>query len=135
MLSEESLKPYLQLLPDTQPADLRIQQVGTNLELQDATGKALVAAFPPDKRHELPHDLKHIARYYNTLSLTNPLGELAGAIQVEFKKLAIEAGQVKAVELPRNVEGEVELVHGEKLVIKLTNTTADQPLYFICRRF
>lgn len=128
LLSEETVKPYIRLAPADQPADLRVQQVGDNLELQDAAGKLLVAAFPPNKRQELPHDIQHLARYYNALKLTNPAGELAGTVEVVFKKLMVEGGQLKTAEITPNAEDEPELVVGERIVIEVTNK-ANQPLY------
>ncbi len=110
LLGDDSLRPYIQLLPAGQAGDLRLRQLegSQTLELQDATGKALVAPFPPDKRRELPADLIHLARHTNALNLTNPGGELAGLLEVSFKKLRLEAGQATAEEIPANAEGETE---------------------------
>jgi hypothetical protein len=129
LLTTDQIKPYVSLIAAEQPADLRVQQIGADqLELQDSTGKPLVATFPPDKRPELPSDIQHIARYYNALKLTNPSGELAGTIAVSFKKLLLEAGQVKTADVSANAEDELELVTGERIVVEVTNT-AGRPLY------
>ncbi len=136
LLSDEAVQPYVQVLPAGQPGDLLIQQINDDqtLELQDATGKPLVAPFPPDKRHELPSDLIHIARYTNALKLSNPSGELASLVEVSFKKLRLEAGQAKTEDIPLNAEDELELVMGEKIVIEVTNR-ADEPLYIAVFNF
>lgn len=129
-LTQGDIRSYLKLVDSAQPASLRLQQVGDTLELQDATGKPLVAAFPADKRHELPGDLIHVARYYNALKLANEAAssELAGAIQLELKKLVLDGTNPTSVPLERSLEGEVELETGQRIVVEITNT-ASQPLY------
>lgn len=138
LLSDGAVQPYIQLLSsdEPQPGDLRIQQLedSQTLALQDATGKPLVASFPPDKRHELPSDLIHIVRYHNVLNLTNPGGELAGLVEVSFKKLRLEAGQATTDDIPLNAEDELELVMGEKIVIEVTNK-ADERLHIAVFNF
>lgn len=137
LLQDNFVTPYIQLVPADQPAGMRIQQVGDNLELQDATGKALVAAFPPDKRHELQGDLIHIARYKNTLKLANEAdyAELADAVQIEIKELVLEGGTAKTADFERNTEDEIEIETGQRIVVEVTNKTTDQALYVVVLNF
>ena len=128
LLSDDQVSPYVKLVPADQPANLRVQQVGDNLELQDSTGKPLAAAFPPDKRHELSSDLIHLARYHNALSLVNSAGysELAGAVTVEIRRLAFDENNAPTTEpIEPNAEGETEIKVGQRIVVEITNHAED----------
>lgn len=122
---------YLQLVESA--GDFRVVLHQDQLEIQDASGKLLVAPLDKNSLDELAADLAHLARYRNALELRNsaPHTELAGAIQLTMKELAFDAVTQKPVakELPRTPGGELITVVDTRIVFEVTNHS-DQNLYF-----
>ncbi len=124
--------PWLLLVEDDAAADFRVAFVDGRLEIQDASGKLLVASFAPDDLDGLATDLAHLARYQNSLALRNSApSELAGTVTLAVKQLAFDpdtqAPIASAVEPTEG--GEIVLESGERVVIEVSNQS-DQPLYF-----
>lgn len=114
-------------------AHFRVAHRNDQLEIQDGSGKALVAAVGSDNLDGLAADLAHLARYANALELRNsaPHSELAGMLQLRMKELAFDptTQQPIAKELPRTAGGELINTVGMRIVLEVTNQSA-QALYF-----
>jgi hypothetical protein len=137
LLGSDEVTNYLNVVSIEQPADFRVQLVGEYLELQDSTGRSLVAPFPPDKRHELPDDLIHLTRYRNALGLMNNArhSELSGAIKVEIKGLAFDNNNAPiTVPLELNAEGQVEIEVDQRIVVEISNH-AEEDLFIAVLNF
>lgn len=132
-LAEADVAPYVKLVPSDSPADFRVQRVGDMLEIQDGSGKRLVAPFLPNKLAEIGHDLAHLIRYRNALTLQNTAShsELAGAISLSVKKLDFDPQTREPVAVPIEPTegGEILVDTGQRVVLEVTNRS-DQDLYF-----
>lgn len=125
------ISTYLQVVESA--GDFHVVLHNDQLEIQDASGKLLVAPLAKNNLDELATDLAHLARYRNALELRNnaPHTELAGAIQLTLKELAFDPITQKPVakELPRTPGGELINVVDTRIVFEVTNHSA-QNLYF-----
>jgi len=124
--------PWLQLVDEQRAADFRVVMVDGQLEIQDLSGKLLVAPFAIDALDELVADLAHLARYQNSLALRNNApSELAGTVTLAIKQLAFDPESQAPMATPFETTdgGETIIESGERVVIEVTNQS-DQALYF-----
>ncbi len=117
---------------ENEPAHFRVVQQPDQWEIQDASGKPLVAPVPRANLDGLAADLAHLARYANALELRNraPHSELANAIHFSLKELAFDptTQQPIAQELARTAGGELINTAGMRVVLEITNQS-NQDLY------
>lgn len=137
-LSQDLIAPYVKLAPSHVPADFRVQLVDASLELQDSSGKRLVAPFPLNQLPELGRDLAHIIRYQNALKLQNTASysELAGLIGLSIKKLDFDPDTQQPIGVPFETpqEGEIIIEAGQRIVLEVTNHS-EQDLYLAIFNF
>ena len=131
LLQADDVQPYVRMVENENAEFHLVQQSGQPVQIQNAAGTQLVAAFPSEKLTELPRDLTHLVRYHNTLDLKSaPDAELSGTVTVEIKELAFEAGSTEptATSIDSAAGGDMVVEAGTKLVIEITNQS-DQALY------
>lgn len=112
--------------------DLRVALQNGQWEIQDNSGRLLVAPFAATDLDGVAADLAHLARYHNALELRNtaPHSELAGAIRLTMKELAFDPDtqQPMTKEIPRTPGGELINSAATRVVWEITNQSS-QPLY------
>jgi hypothetical protein len=112
--------------------------VDASLELQNASGKRLVAPFSLDKLPQLGRDLVHIVRYQNALKLQNTASysELAASIGLSIKKLDFDPDTQKPTAIPFETteEGEIVIEAGQRIVLEVTNHS-EEDLYLAIFNF
>jgi len=132
-LAQDDVKAYVQVVPPDRPAGFRVQLVDGQLELQDASGKRLVAPFPPTDADGLARDLAHVVRYQNALELSNTAStsSLNGAVSLSVKKLDFDPNTQTPVAAPiePTAGGETQVDVGQRIVLEVTNHDTS-PLYF-----
>ncbi|MEZ4673282.1 MAG: caspase family protein [Caldilineaceae bacterium] len=125
------VSPWLAVVELEAGADFRVALVDGQLEIQDDSGKLLVAPFLPNDLVGLATDLAHLARYQNALTLRNRApSKLTGAISLAVKRLALIRPRKR--QLQRNLNGSLGALvieTGTRVVLEVTNHS-DQPLYF-----
>jgi len=128
----------VKLVEASNAADFCIRLEKNKLEIQDSTGRLLVAPFEKNNLYDLTQDMTHLVRYHNALDLSNTAShsELAGAVSVAVKQLEIdsETQQPFAKPIKATEEGNIELETGQRIVVEITNFS-DQPLYFTVLSF
>jgi len=135
LLTDAAVQPYVQLMENGAEgaAPLRVVETDGVIEVQDATGKRLIAPFPPEKLGELPGDMTHLVRYHNALQLENTArhSELAGGVSLAIKQLAFDPNTQEPIAVPiaPTAGGETVIEIGDRVVFEVTNHT-DKPLYF-----
>ncbi|MBK9712476.1 MAG: caspase family protein [Kouleothrix sp.] len=137
-LAKDDVATYIEAVAADSAPDFRVELADGKLEIQDSTGKPLVAPFSTTDSEALGRDLAHLARYRNALGLSNtaPSSELAGAISLAIKMLSFDSitQQPIAVDLPTGAGGEIVIEEGDKVVFQITNNS-DLPLHVALLQF
>ena len=129
---------WVKVVGEKNVADFRVVQRVEQLEIQDNSGKLLVAPFKFTSLDGLAADLAHLARYQNGLALRNdsPDSDLAGKVKLTLKRLAFDpATQAPvAAEFAPTPGGEWVVETDSKIIFELTNQS-EQPLYLALLNF
>lgn len=131
-LAQEDVTPYVRLSAAGSPADFRVALHDGAFEIQDGSGKPIVAPVTTAELDDVAADLCHLVRYRNALQLQNkaPHSELAGSIVLSVRRLEFDphtqAPQARPIE--PTTGGEVEVEVGRPFVLEVTNNSA-VPLY------
>jgi hypothetical protein len=131
-LTKGDVAPYLRLTSPDSPADFRVSVRNGAFEVQDSTGRLLIAPIAVTNLDEIASDLCHLVRYHNALNLQNrsPHSELVGSIKLSVWLLDFEPSSQEPH--PRPIEpapgGEFQVEVGQPIVLEVTNN-ASSPLY------
>src|SRR5262249_31382385 len=69
--TKEDVAPYLRLSPPGSPAEFRVSVRNNAFEVQDGSGRLLIAPIALTNVEEIAGDLCHLVRYHNALNLQN----------------------------------------------------------------
>lgn len=129
---EPNVKNHVQEVSAEKPADFRIQLTGDQLQLQDGTGRPLVAAYSPEKTDELIADLMHLVRYFRALDLRNRASDaaLANAVKLAIKRRTVDPATQEPIstEFELSSGGELVIDVSQEIVLEITNRY-HKPLY------
>jgi hypothetical protein len=131
-LTQQDITPYVRLTPADTPADFRVSVRGDHFEVQDGSGRLLIAPIPTAGVDEVAADLCHLVRYRNALELQNqaPHAELQGAVDLKVELLDFHPDTQEPASRPiePTAGGEVQVEVGQCIVLKVTNRSG-RPLY------
>jgi len=131
-LTQEDVAPYVRLTSPGSPADFRVSVRNDAFEVQDGTGRLLIAPIAVTNRDEVASDLCHLVRYHNALNLQNkaPHAELLGTIGLAVRHLGFDPAsqEPQARPIEPTPGGEVQVEVGQPIVLEVTNYSSS-PLY------
>jgi hypothetical protein len=131
-LKDATIAPYVRILPGGSPADFRVSLRDNQFEVQDGSGRLLIAPIPATAPTRVAEDLCHLVRYRNALHLQNnaPHSELLGAVELRVRRLDFSGEQQTPVAVPiaPTAGGEIQVEVGQAIVLEITNNSS-VPLY------
>jgi pimeloyl-ACP methyl ester carboxylesterase len=131
-LTREDVAPYVRLKSDGSPAEFRVSLRSDAFEVQDGSGRLLIAPIAVTQLDEVARDLCHLVRYHNALNLHNkaPHSELLGAVGLSVRLLGFDKAtqEPQAVPIEPTAGGEVQVGVGQPIVLEVSNHSGS-PLY------
>jgi len=131
-LSQEDVASYVRLTSPGSPADFRLSVRNDAFEVQDGSGRLLIAPIVVANVDEIARDLCHLARYHNALNLQNRAthSELTGTIGLSVRLLGFDPAsqEPQARPIEPTSGGEIQVEVGQPTVLQVTNH-ASSPLY------